>query len=103
MATQTAADLKVEVNLELLRSTLDDLPGLAQEWDHLGDGERVSWSRDWDQLIGALEVVLEPRYRSGAMTPDQQGRYHAMLRQLEAAAPTLERLGLYLPPIPLKA
>ncbi len=103
MATKTATDLKVEIDLDSLRSMLDDLPGLAQEWDHLGDGERVSWSRDRDQSIGALEVVLQPRYCSGAMTPDQQGRYQAMLQQFEAAAPTLERLGLYLPPMPLEA
>ena len=101
MATRLAIDQRVEIELKSLRLMLGDLPEVAQEWDELSDGERVSWSLDWDQLMGALKVTLDPYYRSGAMNDDQRARYCTILRQLKEALPLIERLQLYPPPVPL--
>ncbi len=49
MATRLAIDQRVEIELKSLRLMLGDLPEVAQEWDELSDGERVSRSLDWDQ------------------------------------------------------
>ena len=103
MATRLATDRRIEIELKSLRLMFGDLPEVAQEWAELSDGERVSWSLDWDQLMGALKVTLDPYYRSGAMTDDQRTRYRAILRQLHEALPLIERLRLYPPPVPLEA
>ena len=99
MATRTDAGLKVEIELNSLDLMLADLPEVSEEWSHLPEGERVSWSRDWDQLMGSLRAVLEPAYRAGSMTIEQRERYRRILCALETSLPTLERIGLYTPPM----
>ena len=101
MATKTEMDLRVEIDLESLRLMILDLPEVADEWSEMGGGERASWSHDWDQLMGALKVTLDPQYRSGAMSPDQGRSYRDLLRRLEEALPIIDRLQLYPPPVAL--
>ncbi|MBI4494987.1 MAG: hypothetical protein HY690_19610 [Chloroflexi bacterium] len=101
MATRAETDLKVERELKSLRLFLETLPELAREWQDLGDGERASWSRDWDQLMGAVEVVLHPRYLSGAMTINQRTRYCELLSKIDQARPLIRQLNLYSPLVPL--
>lgn len=102
MATQTAASSRVSLELESLRLMIGDLADVAAEWPELSGAERASWSLDWDQIMGSLEVVLEPAYRAGLMTPDQQARYGDLLCRLRNRTPTLEWLGLQRPSIPLE-
>lgn len=99
MVTGPTVDLKVSIELDSLHFALVDLPEVAQEWPTLDEGEWASWSQDWDQLMGALEVVLEPRYRAGTMLPDQKARYRELRQQLQDALPTLDRLQLSRPRI----
>jgi hypothetical protein len=102
MASPPATDHFVEIGLESLRLMLGDLPDVAAEWDEISDGERVSWSLDWDQLMATDLKLLDPIYRSGSMTPDQQSRYHTVLAQLKDALPLIERLDLYPPMVSLE-
>jgi hypothetical protein len=102
MATQTAASGRVNLELESLRLMIGDLADVAADWPKLSDAERASWSLDWDQVMGSLEAVLDPAYRAGSMTPDQQGRYQDLLCRLRGETPTLARLGLQRPAIPLE-
>jgi hypothetical protein len=75
---------------------------VAAEWAQLPDGERAHWSLDWDQLMGGDLRLLDPCYRAGAMTSEQQERYRAVLSELKAALPLIERLDLYRPTVPLE-
>ena len=93
---------KIDVELQSLRLMLDDLPGVAAEWEQLADGERVGWSLDWDQLMGVLTTVLEPCYRTGEMTSGQRTRYEAILRNLRETLPTIRRVKLCTPNVPLE-
>ncbi len=102
MVTKTAANSRIETDLESLRLMLGDLPEVADDWARMGEAERVSWSLDWDQVMGGLRVTLDPSYRAGAMTPDQQARYRDLLRRLAEARPLLERLRLQPPSAPLR-
>jgi len=102
MAAPTTTDERIAIGLESLRLTLGDLSEVAGEWTRLNDGERASWSLDWDQLMATYLPLLERSYRSGAMTPDQQACYREILRQLKEALPLIERLQLYPPPVPLE-
>lgn len=103
MATNTIMRQRVDIELKSLRLMLADLPEVAAAWGTLADGERVSWSLDWDQLMGALRVVLAPCYRSGQMTLDQQAQYRELLQTLKHALPLIERLNLSRPSVPLDA
>lgn len=101
MAAQTTTAAVVSRELASLELMLGDLPEIAAEWASLGEGERVSWSLDWDQLMGVLGVAVDPSYRAGHMAADQQARYRAMLGKLRDALPIIERLGLACPPVSL--
>jgi hypothetical protein len=101
MGAKPATPEKVELELRCLELMLTDLPEIAEEWDTIGDGERVSWSRDWDQLMGALEAILYPTYQSGSMTDEQRVRYRQILCTLQASLSTLRRVGLREPTVPL--
>ena len=101
MVAKTVIARHIDIELKSLRLMLGDLPEVAAEWPELGDGERASWSLDWDQLMGALQVILEPSYRAGAMTPDQQACYQELLHDLREALPFIAQIELLPPPVPL--
>ncbi len=101
MVAPAKRDGRIDIGLESLRLALGDLPEVAEEWAELADGERASWSLDWDQLMGTYLVLLERHYRAGTMTPDQRALYHELLDRLQAALPLIEQLQLYPPPVPL--
>lgn len=102
MAAPTATDRRVAIGLESLRLMLGDLPEVAEDWARMGEGERASWSLDWDQMMGTYHPLLERHYHAGTMTPDQQARYRDLLRRLAEARPLIERLGLQPPSTPLR-
>ena len=101
MVTHPAIDHKVAIELDSLGFALSDLPVVAAEWDQLDEGERASWSQDWDQLMGAVEVVLEPRLCSGTLGAKDRGRYLDLRRVLMEALPILDHLQLSRPRIDL--
>jgi hypothetical protein len=103
MDTSTSADGRIEIGLEALRLMIADLPEVAAEWDELSDGERASWSLDWDQLMGSYLYLLDKYYRSQQLTPDQQVRYCTILRRLRESMALIDELQLFPPPVPLEA
>ncbi len=103
MVAKSATAEKVDLELRCLELMLIDLPEVAEEWCELGEGERVSWSHDWDQLMGALEAILYPTYQSGSMTDEQRVQYRQILCTLKASLPIIKRLSLFPPSVPLEA
>jgi hypothetical protein len=96
--SQPTVDLDpTDLELASLDLMLSDLADVAAEWDVIGDAQRVTWSLDWDQIIGAVDRDLSPRYREGAMTMGQADLYCNVTRRLAAALPLLIRLGLRCP------
>ena len=51
MATEITSG-HVEIELKSLGLMVGDLWEVVDEWDSLDDGERASWSLDWDQVMG---------------------------------------------------
>lgn len=88
--------------LEYDRLTLGDLPEVAEDWTTLSEGERVSWSLSWDQVMGSDLPFLETQYRSGVITKAQQSEYRKLLKEIKEHLPLIERLGLYPPRVPLE-
>lgn len=97
MATQTPVSSRVTLELESVRLMIGDLADVAAEWPELSGAERASWSLDWDQIMGSVESVLDPAYRAGSMTRDQQEQYRDLLGRLRDGTSTLERMGLQRP------
>ena len=102
MADGAAVGQRVDLFLESVLLMLGDLPEIAEEWSELHEGERVSWSLDWDQAMGTNLRFLNVQYHAGTMTEQQCARYRELLRRLKEHWPIIQRLGLYPPPVPLE-
>jgi hypothetical protein len=100
-ATERASHL-IDLDLDGISIDITGLSGFAEDWDHLEDGVRASFSLGWDQSMAILRSDLDPAYRSGAMVPHQQARYRKLLRILSSALADLERMGLQCPSISLE-
>lgn len=101
MVARTNANLRIEIGFKAIEAALSDLPELVDEWDELPDGERASWSLDWDHLMGSYLTLMDEQHRANAMTSAQSGRYEALRTRLRAAMPAIKQLNLYRPPIAL--
>ncbi len=98
MAAPSTTDRRIEIGLESLRLALDDLPDVARDWEIMEDGERASWSLDWDHLMGTYLRLLINAHQSGSLAVDQERRYCRLRDRLKEASTTIEQLGLYPPP-----
>ena len=92
---------KVAAGLKLLRADIGDLETLDAEWETLDEAEQVSWSLDWDHVMGTYLPLVDEAYRQGRLTPDQAKAYRETLGRLKAAFPILERLDLSRPTVSL--
>ena len=101
MATETTREERIELRLNALLASVGDLPGIAEEWNALGDAERASLSLDWDHLMADYLTELDIDYEDGKMAAGQRARYRELLRKLREAMPIILRLDWYRPPIPL--
>ena len=99
MAATTELRERALTRLEGLELTLGDLSEVAEEWESLADGERVSWSVDWSNEMSGLKRLAQD-VSNNLLTEDEQARYRRLLFELEQALPVIERLELYRPPIP---
>jgi hypothetical protein len=102
MASTTAVAERVTSGLALVESDVRGLPNLADEWEQLGESARVSLSLEWAHSMADYLTELDEQYHADRMTPGQQERYQALLRDLRTALPTINRLNLYGPPICLE-
>lgn len=96
MATTTSQRQRVRGHLRSLELMLGDLPEVASEWGEISDGERESWSHDWDNEMGGLHL-LNGWVAQGDLDEADLCRYRSILGQLNDAMPTLKRLNLQLP------
>lgn len=93
---------RIEIGLFAIECALDDLPDIVEEWNTLAEGERVSWSHDWDQLMGTYLILLDEHFRTDAMTERQRRRYALVLDRLREALPTIYRFNLHRPTVSLE-
>ena len=101
MATTTEISGRVERSLGALLAEVEDLPNVSAEWDQWTEGNRVSYSLDWDHLMADYLTELDGHHRAGDLTPDQQARYLELLQKLKATLPIIHHLNLYPPTVPL--
>lgn len=85
--------------LESIALMLADLPEVAGEWDQISIDERLSWSLDWGNEMSKLDELARA-VAAGTLSQAERGQYHALRRDVEAALPTMDRLGLRRPSVP---
>jgi hypothetical protein len=102
MVARTRARQRIEIGLRALEAALDDLPEIVEEWNDLPDGERVSWSLDWDHLMGSYLTLLDEYRHTQQKSNVQAQRYDTVRARLRSAMPHIEYLNLYRPPVSLE-
>lgn len=104
MAT-TASDIaqRAEHDLLALHSLVDDLDGLDEEWDILGEAEQVSLSLEWDHLMADVLTELDEYSGGGLLSQDQEGQYRELKGKLKDRMPLISKLKWYRPPVALWA
>lgn len=100
MATTSETHQRVMLRLRTLELMLNDLPEVAEEWEGLPDTERESWSLDWGNEMASLEGLAQLA-SEGQLSASQREQLRQLLRKLKEALPTIGRLHLRQPPVPL--
>lgn len=99
MVTTAGVIIRIEGFLNALEAALDDLPDAAGEWPDLSSEQQADFSLDWAHLMADYLSSLDEYYRDGRMPADQEQRYRDVRQRLENAAPLIDRLSLYPPPV----
>ena len=100
MATTAGVIEMSEITLRGIEKETDFLPELAARWPDVPEIDHASWELEWSELMRRLEL-LDAAYRPGVLTADQERRYPALLRQLQAALPVIDELDFDRPTVPL--
>ena len=85
--------------LESIALMLADVPEVAGEWDQISADERLSGSLDWGNEMSRLDDLARAA-AAGTLSPAECKQYRALRRDVEAALPTVDRLGLRRPSVP---
>ena len=98
----TADENRVDRLIESVRAEVRGLPEMAEAWEGMDGDQRYAFSYDWDLVVMAdLLLAVEKRHRAGELSAYAEDSYHRLKEELKANLPTIERLGLYPPPIEL--
>lgn len=99
MATTQAL---IDFELDILNRALDGVLDLAEAGDEEPDTVRYHEMLVWNSDMSRLKLDLDPAYRRGQMTLEQQERYRVLLARLKDALPLIERLGFAKPQVSLE-
>jgi hypothetical protein len=80
---------------------VDELIDVVYEWGELPDWQQASWTVDWDEFAVGDVPKLADYARSGRMSSEQMVSYQDLLNRLREQRPTMARLRLAAPGIPL--
>ena len=101
MAERTPLTQEVDRTLDWLFAGIGDIRELASEWTNLHEAERISEELEWlNDMAGDLPF-LHAQYVGATMSDAQRQRYYALLRDLQELMPTLLRLEMELPHVPI--
>lgn len=96
MATTAGERQRALIYLRSLELMLGDLPEVAAEWPTIPDVERESWSHDWDNEMGSLQVLTE-YVAHGTLEEPEARRYQRIVETVRASLPIIARLNLRRP------
>jgi hypothetical protein len=102
MAQDTRITQHIDCSLRYDHAMLDELAEVTAEWNTLPDGERASWSMDWDQFALVKFPRITREYMNGDMTPEQEASYRRLIQRIQENRELIERFGLTMPRIPVE-
>jgi hypothetical protein len=101
MAAPTTIEDGIPRALDVLASMLQELQQGEKLWAEMDAVEEAAWSLEWTQLMSGYLPRLDREHQSGQMSAEQSKRFRRLRKALRQALPTIERLELTPPPIPL--
>ena len=100
--TDIADEGRVDGLIEGVLLEVRELPRVAEEWEGMDERERSAVADDWDLVVMADYLrAVEKRHRRGLLSASEEDSYRRLKEELKASLPTIERLGLYPPPVEL--
>lgn len=100
MATPTTQPGRLDTLLRNLTGTFADLEYIAPEWDREPVHVKSAWYMEWRNDMDILETLHEA-YERRTMNEEQQRQFIDLLDWVQRLLPTIQRLELDLPRVPL--
>lgn len=91
---------RVGINIGAVRSEVQNLADLAPEWNGLFPDEQTDFEIDWSDAMARFRNVEEARV-SGDLTAAQEREWATIRRRVASLLPTIERLDLARPGVPI--
>jgi hypothetical protein len=100
MAMPTTHSDRIDLDLANLAGTFADLEDIAPDWDHEPIHAKMAWYMVWRNDMDILELMHEA-YEQRTMDAEQQKSFINLLDWVQRLLPTIRRLELDLPRVPL--
>lgn len=91
---------RIDLDLKNLAGTLADLEDVALDWDHEPIHVKMAWYMEWRNDMDIFETLHEA-YERRTMDKEQQGQFLNLLDWVQRLLPTIQRLELDIPKVPL--
>ncbi len=89
-----------DMSLRRVRLEAEVLKELAEEWGEISEDEQIDFAMQWRDATDHLRA-LEELHAAGEMTEAQEREYAKIKRRIAELLPTIERLDLSSPGVPL--
>ncbi len=94
-----------DISLIVVRDEAEELAALASpelgEWEELYEDERIDFSMEWSEAMSHLRTLEELRSAGDLLADALEREYAPVRRRVAGLLPTIERLGLEPPGVPL--
>ncbi len=92
--------MHTDMSLRRVRLEAEALADLAEEWGEISEDEQIDFAMQWRDATDHLRS-LEELHAAGEMTGAQEQEYAKIKRRIAGLLPTIERLELSSPGVPL--
>lgn len=92
---------RIDLDLKYIAGTLADLEDVALDWDNEPLHVKQDWHMEWRNDMATVEY-LRDAYERRILTEAQQESFRGILGWIQRLIPTIERLELDMPSVPLK-
>ena len=101
MVKPTSESDRIDRDLKYVAGTLADLEEVAPDWDNEPIHVKLDWYMEWRNDMDTLEY-LHDAYERRILTEAQQKSFLDILNWVQRLVPTIERLELDVPKVPLR-
>lgn len=90
----------LKASIDVVRAEVGNFEDLAPGWDDLYPDDQTDFEIDWSDAMAALREVEGAR-AAGELSEDEEREYGPVRARVVAMLPTIERLGIPKPGVPL--